>query len=133
MNKQIQSRPWRYSSSYPHEGAADVFSEKVELDNFLSSSSPGISIFPADSSEAVLEFDSYTGLPKLPIEPPSPATSPGPVVRPKLGSLTSALRMSSSPVKRKSVTFTDVEKTENQSVKLKEKVSPCGFLRVCDR
>lgn len=133
MNKQIQSRPWRYSSSYPHEGAAGVFSEKVELDNFLSSSSPGISIFPADSSEAVLEFDSYTGLPKLPIEPPSPATSPGPVVRPKLGSLTSALRMSSSPVKRKSVTFTDVEKTENQSVKLKEKVSPCGFLRVCDR
>lgn len=105
MSKQIQSAS-RYSSENIAETASTSKKKEVsteEPSNYWpsSSSAPEISIYPAEG-EAVesepLEIDSFTGLPKLPVElPPASPETPR--------KFSSALKMDTSPSKRKSVTF----------------------------
>ncbi len=104
MNKQIQSA-CHYSSSGDVESAKYKEVETEEAYWTTSASAPEISIYPAEGEEdgsGDIEIDSCTGLPKLPVEPLPPGS---PVTTRRL--LSSALKMSStsSPGKRKSVTF----------------------------
>ena len=100
MSKQIQQSACHQSSGNSTEPSAATTFKYEEVDSedpyCSSSSAPEISVFSAEGED--LEIDICTGLPKLPVE--LPPISPEPTRKQP-----SALRMSTSPGKRKSVTF----------------------------
>lgn len=125
MNKHIQ----RLSACWPHNQQKETLDEDersrplAQTEELKTQSAPEISVYLADE-ENLLEVDSYTGLPKLPVELPegfdSSTASSASNSNHSLGQAGSArsslIKMTTSPGKRKSVTFdpsTEFEKQED--------------------
>lgn len=138
MSKHIQRSPIRRLPR--HED--DIYKE-IKSEDQRGPSTPEISICPADSPPLSLEIDSYTGLPKLPIELPSPASSPDVERRDLILQaaqdhyrvLGSSLKMSNSTdgggatsPQRKSVSFAEPEEKMQSSGSGKHRVSLAAFL-----
>lgn len=107
MNKQQIRCCFSYPGSQAHSQLGqDVATGGVEP-RYRDSPPPEIAIVPApENCKVGFEIDEHTGLPKLPVELPLPGSpetvraDQKPVIQ-----LPSALRMSTSPSQRKSVTF----------------------------
>lgn len=131
MNKQIQGSSILSPRLPHHEDVANDVYKEIKSEEVRKR--PEISIYPAE--KVPVEIDSYTGLPKLPVElpPPSPEVEHRALnlqsAQDQYKVLASALKMTTTVLpgaQRKSVSFvdpTDNKTTSSGSPKYKERVS----------